>query len=171
MLGPRRGRPAGRQEANLSGAHLSEPNLTGKRTSGRRTPTGPTLGSARRSSTGSRSQIVSAISALWSDGWWFRTPRRPPNSSEATPLYLWPKKRRGGKLPVTSNSRLASILKHMFEFGLVIWKAAMLQNMPLLNRVLGTAALASVITALLMSHQFSRGSEPPMAKVIRLHAK
>ena len=68
-------------------------------------------------------------------------------------------------------SRLASILKHMFEFGWVIWKAAMLQNMPLLNRVLGTAALASVITALLMSHQFSRGSEPPMAKVIRLHAK
>jgi sorbitol-specific phosphotransferase system component IIBC len=50
-------------------------------------------------------------------------------------------------------------------------EAAMLQNMPLLNRVLGTAALASVITALLMSHQFSRGSEPPMAKVIRLHAK
>ena len=40
----------------------------------------------------------------------------------------------------------------------------MLQNMPLLNRVLGTAALASVITALLMSHQFGRGSEPPMAK-------
>jgi hypothetical protein len=76
-----------------------------------------------------------------------------------------------GKLPVTSNSRLASILKHMFEFGWVIWKTAMLQNMPLLNRVLGTAALASVITALLMSHQFSRGSEPPMAKVIRLHAK
>jgi hypothetical protein len=25
-------------------------------------------------STGSRLQIVSAISALWADGWWFRTP-------------------------------------------------------------------------------------------------
>jgi hypothetical protein len=74
-------------------------------------------------------------------------------------------------LPVTSNSRLASILKQMFEFGWVIWRAAMLQNMPLLNRVLGTAALASVVAALLMSHQLSRGSEPPMAKVIRLHAK
>jgi hypothetical protein len=47
----------------------------------------------------------------------------------------------------------------------------MSQNMPLLNRVLGTAALASVIAALLMSHQLSRAAEPPMAKVIRLHAK
>jgi hypothetical protein len=59
----------------------------------------------------------------------------------------------------------------MFEFEWVIWRAAMLQNMPLLNRVLGTAALASVIAALLMSHQLSRASEHPMAKVIRLHAK
>ena len=47
----------------------------------------------------------------------------------------------------------------------------MSQNLPLLNRVLGTAALASVIAALLMSQQLSRPAEPPMAKVIRFHAK
>ena len=47
----------------------------------------------------------------------------------------------------------------------------MSQNVPLLNRVLGTAALASVIAALLMSQQLSRAAEPPMTKVIRFHAK
>jgi hypothetical protein len=47
----------------------------------------------------------------------------------------------------------------------------MSQNVPLLNRVLGTAALASVIAALLLSQQLSRAAEPPKAKVIRLHAK
>jgi len=35
------------------------------------------------------------------------------------------------------------------------------QNVPLLNRVLGTAAVASVIAALLMSQQLSRAAEPP----------
>jgi hypothetical protein len=47
----------------------------------------------------------------------------------------------------------------------------MSQNVPLLNRVLGTAVLASVIAALLMSQQLSRASEPPIAKVVRFHAK
>jgi hypothetical protein len=36
------------------------------------------------------------------------------------------------------------------------WRWAMSQNMPLLNRVLGTAALASVIVVLLMSYQWGR---------------
>jgi hypothetical protein len=40
----------------------------------------------------------------------------------------------------------------------------MSQNMPLLGRVLGTAALASVIMTLLMSYQWSRAAEPPTAK-------
>ena len=47
----------------------------------------------------------------------------------------------------------------------------MSQNMPLLGRVLGTAALASVIMTLLMSYQWSGAAEPPTAKVIRLHPK
>jgi hypothetical protein len=88
------------------------------------------------------------------------------------PRYLWPKKRRRGNSLVTSYSRLASILKRVFEFewaNLEGW--AMSQNVPLLNRVLGTAALASVIAALLMSQQLSRAAEPPTTKVIRLHAK
>jgi hypothetical protein len=46
----------------------------------------------------------------------------------------------------------------------------MSQNMPSLNRVLATAALASGIVALLMSYQWGRAAEPPVAKVIRLHA-
>ena len=40
----------------------------------------------------------------------------------------------------------------------------MSQNMPLLSRVLGTAALASVIITLLMSYQWSGAAEPPTAK-------
>jgi hypothetical protein len=47
----------------------------------------------------------------------------------------------------------------------------MSQNMPLLSRVLGTAALTSVIVVLLMSYQWGHAAELPMAKVIRLHAK
>jgi hypothetical protein len=42
---------------------------------------------------------------------------------------------------------------------------------PLLNRVLGTAALASVIVVLLISYQWGRAAEPPMTQVIRLHPK
>jgi hypothetical protein len=47
----------------------------------------------------------------------------------------------------------------------------MSQNVPLLTRVLGTAALASVIMTLLMSYQWGRAAEPPMAKVIIFHPK
>ena len=47
----------------------------------------------------------------------------------------------------------------------------MSQTVPLLNRILVTAALASVIAALLISQQLGRAAEPPMAKVVRLHAK
>jgi hypothetical protein len=47
----------------------------------------------------------------------------------------------------------------------------MSQDVPLLNRVLGTAALASVTIALLMSYQWSRAAEAPIAQVIRLHPK
>jgi hypothetical protein len=47
---------------------------------------------------------------------------------------------------------------------------AMSQNVPSLNRVLATAALASLIVGLLMSYQWSRAAEPPVTKVIRLHA-
>ena len=45
----------------------------------------------------------------------------------------------------------------------------MSQNMPLLSRVLGTAALASVIVVLLMSYQWGRAA--PMTQVIRLHPR
>ena len=41
----------------------------------------------------------------------------------------------------------------------------MSQNMPLLSRVLGTAAPASVIMTLLMSYQWSGAAEPPTAKI------
>jgi hypothetical protein len=61
----------------------------------------------------------------------------------------------------------------MFEFHVVFDAGlqAMSQNMPSLSRVLvATAALASVIVATLMSYQWSRAAEPPVAKVIRLHA-
>jgi hypothetical protein len=86
--------------------------------------------------------------------------------------YLWPKKRRRRNFLVTFHSGLASIVKRMFEFGRVIRRvAAMSQNVPLLNRILVTAALASVIAALLISQQLGRAAEPPMAKVVRLHAK
>ena len=44
----------------------------------------------------------------------------------------------------------------------------MSHNMPSLNRVLATAALASVIVALLMSYQWGRAAGPPTAKVIHL---
>jgi hypothetical protein len=47
----------------------------------------------------------------------------------------------------------------------------MSQNVPLLSRVLGTAALASVVMTLLMSYQWGGAAEPPMAKVVRLHPK
>ncbi len=47
----------------------------------------------------------------------------------------------------------------------------MSQNMPSLNRVLTTAALASMIVALLMSYQWGGAAEPPIAKVIRVHVK
>ena len=47
----------------------------------------------------------------------------------------------------------------------------MSQNMPLLSRVLGTAALASVIVVLLMGHQWGRAAEPSLTQVMRLHAK
>jgi hypothetical protein len=47
----------------------------------------------------------------------------------------------------------------------------MSHNVPLLNRVLGTAAIATVITVLLIGQQLSRPAEPSTAKVIRLHAK
>jgi hypothetical protein len=42
----------------------------------------------------------------------------------------------------------------------------MLQNMPSLSRVLGTAALASAIVASLMSSQWGGAAEAPIAKVI-----
>ena len=45
---------------------------------------------------------------------------------------------------------------------------AMSQDMPTLNRVLATAALASVIVAMLMSYQWGRAAELPIGKVIRL---
>jgi hypothetical protein len=45
------------------------------------------------------------------------------------------------------------------------------QNMPLLSRVLGTAALTNVIVVLLMSYQWGRAAEPPVTHVIRLHPK
>jgi hypothetical protein len=45
------------------------------------------------------------------------------------------------------------------------------QNMPLLGRVLGTAALASIVMTLMMSYQWSGAAEPPAVKVIRLHQK
>ena len=47
----------------------------------------------------------------------------------------------------------------------------MSQNMPLLSRVLGTAALASVTVVLLMGYQWGRAAEPPLTQVIRLHPK
>jgi hypothetical protein len=47
----------------------------------------------------------------------------------------------------------------------------MSQNMPLLSRVLGTAALTSVIVVLLMSYQWGGAAEPLMTQVIRLHPK
>jgi hypothetical protein len=47
----------------------------------------------------------------------------------------------------------------------------MSQNMPLLSRILGTAALTSVIVILLMSYQWGRAAEPPMTQVMRLHPK
>jgi hypothetical protein len=60
----------------------------------------------------------------------------------------------------------------MFEFHAVFDAGlqAMSQNVPSLNRVLATAALASLIVGLLMSYRWSRAAEPPVAKVIRLHA-
>jgi hypothetical protein len=39
------------------------------------------------------------------------------------------------------------------------------------HRVLGTAALASVIVVLLMSYQWGRAAEPHMTQMIRLHPK
>ena len=47
----------------------------------------------------------------------------------------------------------------------------MSQNMPLLSRVLGTAAFASVTVVLLMGYQWGRAAEPPLTQVIRLHPK
>ena len=47
----------------------------------------------------------------------------------------------------------------------------MSQKMPLLSRVVGTAAFASVIVVLLMSYQWGRATESPMTLVIRLHPK
>ena len=47
----------------------------------------------------------------------------------------------------------------------------MSQNIPLLSRVLGTAALASVIVVLLMSYQWGRAAKSPVTQVIRLHSK
>jgi hypothetical protein len=79
------------------------------------------------------------------------------------------------KISDYSVSWLASILKRMFDFcwlfddGLGGW--AMSQKMPLLSRVLGTAAFASVIVVLLMSYQWGRATESPMTQVIRLHPK
>jgi hypothetical protein len=51
------------------------------------------------------------------------------------------------------------------------WGWAMSQNMRLLNRVLGTAAFASVIVVLLMSYQWGRAAASPTTQVIRLHPK
>ena len=45
----------------------------------------------------------------------------------------------------------------------------MSQNMPLLSRVLGTAALASVIVFLLMSYQWGRAAESAGLLAPRLH--
>jgi hypothetical protein len=87
------------------------------------------------------------------------------------PRYLLPKPRRRGNSSFTSYSRLAFMFKRMFESGWDTGGWAMPQNVPLLNRVLGTAAVASVIAALLMSQQLSRAAEPPTAKVMRLHSK
>jgi hypothetical protein len=42
-------------------------------------------------------------------------------------------------------------------YSMTDWRA-MSQNMPLLSRVLGTAALASVIVFLLMSYQWGRAA-------------
>jgi hypothetical protein len=47
----------------------------------------------------------------------------------------------------------------------------MSQDMPVLSRVVGTAALASVIVVLLMGYQWGRAAEPPMTQAIRLHPK
>ena len=68
--------------------------------------------------------------------------------------------------PATSIAQELADLPKSADVG---WQA-MSQNMPSLNRVLATAALASVIVGLLMSYQWGRAAEPPVAKVIRLHA-
>jgi hypothetical protein len=87
---------------------------------------------------------------------------------------MLPKNLRGMKIGGYSLFPACAFLKRMFEFLSVVllgWRA-MSQNMPSLNRVLATAALASVVIVLLMSYQWGRAAaEPPIAKVIRLHPK
>jgi len=57
--------------------------------------------------------------------------------------------------------------KYNFEcYSMTDWRA-MSQNMPLLSRVLGTAALASRIFA----DELPMGPRSPMTQVIRLHPK
>jgi hypothetical protein len=46
----------------------------------------------------------------------------PTLNVQAMPRYPWPKKRRRGNSLVTSYSRLASILKRVFEFEWAIWR-------------------------------------------------
>ena len=73
-------------------------------------------------------------------------------------------------MTVIPGSLLAFFLNGCLNFDRLFdtgWRA-MSQDMPSLNRVLATAALASVIVALLMSYQWGRAAEPPIAKVIRL---
>jgi hypothetical protein len=77
----------------------------------------------------------------------------------------------GEKIPY---SWLASILNAcLISIGYLMtdWTVGMSQNMPLLSRVLGTAALASVIVVLLMSYQWGSAAESPVTQVIRLHSK
>jgi hypothetical protein len=88
------------------------------------------------------------------------------------PRRLWPKERRmedSGSDPIYGLRRIKNACLNLL--GSLEGRPAVSQNMPLLSRVLGTAALASVIMTLLMSYQWSGAAEAPAAKVIRPHPK
>jgi hypothetical protein len=103
-----------------------------------------------------------------------RTERHlPVHAACAVLTLLLLKNRRVMKIDSHSLFLLASFLNGCFNFDRLFdtgWRP-MSHNMPSLNRVLATAALASVIVGLLMSYQWGRAAEPPITKVIRLHPK
>ena len=74
------------------------------------------------------------------------------------------KKAQDWKIPVYPPFPTCNILKRMFEFERLSGGLDNVAEMPLLGRVLGTAALASVIMTLLMSYQWSGAAEPSTAK-------